>query len=74
MKAKDHSVFSWATLGDIKEGRGDLGEEMPVLVYRLMQYTMLDVLAKDMGKDKANDTCARRDTLQVRNLPGIRWI
>jgi len=55
MKAKDHSVFSWANLGDIKEGRGDLGEEMPVLVYRLMQYTMLDVLAKDMGKDKAND-------------------
>lgn len=55
MKSKDHSTFSWANLGDIKEGRGDLGEEMPVLVYRLMQYTMLDVLAKDFGKDKAND-------------------
>lgn len=55
MKAKDHSTFAWSNLGDIKEGRGDLGEEMPVLVYRLMQYTMLDVLAKDLGKDKAND-------------------
>lgn len=55
MKAKSHSSFSWANLGDIKEGRGDLGEEMPVLVYRLMQYTLLDVLAKDMGREKAND-------------------
>ena len=29
--------FNWNSLGDIKGGRGDLGEEMPVLVYRLMQ-------------------------------------
>ena len=50
-----HSQFSWNALGDIKEGRGDLGEEMPVLVYRLMQYTILDVLAKDFGSAKAND-------------------
>ena len=55
MKSQDHSKFSWENLGDIKEGRGDLGDEMPVLVYRLMQYTMLDVLARDFGKDKAND-------------------
>jgi len=54
-KKKSHSSFSWADLGDIKGGRGDLGEEMPVLVYRLLQYTMLDVLTKDFGKEKAND-------------------
>jgi predicted hydrocarbon binding protein len=47
--------FSWENLGDIKEGRGDLGEDMPVLVYRLMQYTMLDILTKDFGADKANE-------------------
>ncbi|MDR1733103.1 MAG: 4-vinyl reductase [Synergistaceae bacterium] len=52
---KKHSVFSWEKLGDIKEGRGDLGEEMPVLVYRLMQYTMLDVLSRDVGEEKANE-------------------
>jgi len=56
---KDHSIFSWAALGDIKEGRGSLGEEMPVLVYRLMQYTLLDVLARDFGKDRANDYLRR---------------
>jgi predicted hydrocarbon binding protein len=52
---KTHNVFSWEMLGDIKEGRGDLGEDMPVLVYRLMQYTMLDVLTKAFDSEKANE-------------------
>lgn len=47
--------FSWNKLGDIKEGRADLGEEMPVLVYRLMQYTILDVLTKDFGAEVADE-------------------
>jgi len=53
-KNKENRQFSWASLGDIKEGRGDLGEEMPVLVYRLMQFTMFDVINKDLGREKAN--------------------
>jgi len=55
MKAKKHEEFDWSNLGNIKEGRGDLGEDMPVVVYRLMQFTMLDVLSKAHGLDKAND-------------------
>ena len=55
MKSKKHEEFSWDSLGDIKTGRGDLGEEMPVLVYRLMQFTMLDVLSKAYGLDQANE-------------------
>ena len=50
-----HSEFTWASLGNIKEGRGDLSEEMPVLVYRLMQFTMLDVLSKEFGNEQANE-------------------
>lgn len=50
-----HNDFKWENLGDIKEGRGDLGEEMPVLVYRLMQYTMLDILSKTYGAKEANE-------------------
>jgi len=46
--------FNWNQLGDIKIGRGNLGEEMPVSVYRLMQYTLLDVLSEEYGLDKAN--------------------
>jgi len=54
MKASKHEDFSWDKLGDIKEGRGDLSEDMPVIVYRLMQYTMLDVLSKAHGLEQAN--------------------
>ena len=53
-KKRVHSSFSWEDLANIKEGRGSLGEEMPVLVYRLMQYTLLDVLTKEFGREKAN--------------------
>ena len=55
LKDKKHDSFMWERLGDINEGRGDLGGEMPVLVYRLMQYTMLDVLSKEHGLARAND-------------------
>ncbi len=51
---KTHSIFSWDALGDIAGGRKNLGQDMPVLVYRLMQYTMLDVLTKAVGQEKAN--------------------
>jgi len=52
---KDHSTFEWDNLGDIKEGRGTLGTEMPVLVYRLMQFTIYDVLSKNLGREKADE-------------------
>ena len=51
----ERKVFSWENLGDIKRGRGDLGEEMPVAVYRLMQYTLLDVLGERYGLTHANE-------------------
>lgn len=55
MQVKKHEHFEWANLGNIKEGRGDLGEDMPVVVYRLMQFTMLDVISRAVGLDKANE-------------------
>ena len=54
-KSIEHNVFTWDSLDNIKEGRGDMGEDMPVLVCRLMQYTMLDVLTKAQGKEQANE-------------------
>ena len=53
-KKRDHGTFSWTDLTNIKEGRGSLGEGMPVLVYRLMQYTMTDTLTRELGREKAN--------------------
>ena len=55
LKNNGDNVFSWESLGDVKEGRGDLGEEMPVLMYRLIHFAMLDVLTKAHGEDQAND-------------------
>ena len=49
-----HNEFKWENLGDIELGRGELGVEMPVLVYRLMQFTMLDVLTKRFGSEQTD--------------------
>ncbi|MCL2762908.1 MAG: 4-vinyl reductase [Treponema sp.] len=54
-KNNSRESFNWKHLGDIKLGRGNLGDEMPVIVYRLMQYTLLDVLHKEHGLEKANE-------------------
>ena len=50
-----HSNFSWNNLGNIKEGRGELGESMPVLVYRLLEYAINDVLVKRGGQNFSNE-------------------
>lgn len=55
----EHHVFSWDKLGNIKEGRGDLGEEAPVVVYRLLEYCMNHVLAQEYGVDQANELFRR---------------
>ncbi len=44
MKAKKHNIFTWEQLGNIKEGRETLGEDMPVIIYRMLQYSMNHVL------------------------------
>lgn len=47
--------FDWKRLGDVSVGRENLGPEMPVLVYRLLQYTMHDELVERYGKETADD-------------------
>ncbi len=47
--------FEWKDLGDIALGRPYLGENTHVAVYRLMQYTMRDVLEKHLGHIKTNE-------------------
>ncbi len=44
--------FDWEHLGDLSEGRPNLGNETSVLVYRLMQYTFKDIFSKEIGKQK----------------------
>ncbi|MDR2627283.1 MAG: 4-vinyl reductase [Dysgonamonadaceae bacterium] len=51
MEEKDYN-FSWDQLGDIEEGRPNLGSKTSVAVYRLMQYTMRAVLEKEYGDEQ----------------------
>ena len=50
---KKPSEFTWDGLGDIALGRESLGNSMPVLVYRLFQYTLRDILNREVGGEKA---------------------
>lgn len=49
------STFKWENLGDIDAGRKTLGTEMPIIVYRLFQYTLKDVLAREYGEERSCD-------------------
>jgi predicted hydrocarbon binding protein len=51
---RDELLFSWEMLGDIAEGRPNLGNTMNVAVYRLMQFTLRDVLIKELGPKAAD--------------------
>jgi uncharacterized protein len=51
---RQENQFQWSMLGDLKEGRPNLGPMTHVAVYRLMQYTLRDVLIRDFGVEKAD--------------------
>ena len=47
--------FQWKDIGDIQEGRPNLGLNTNVAVYRLMQFTLRNVLLQEYGVEKANE-------------------
>lgn len=49
------SKFKWEDLGDITKGRPNLGLTVPVLAYRLLQYTLRDTLITELGAERANE-------------------
>ncbi len=52
---RDQSRFKWEDLGDIALGRPNLGPMVPVLAYRLLQYTMRDAMITALGVEKTNE-------------------
>ena len=46
--------FSWDFIGDIEEGRPNLGHDTRIEVYRLFQYTLRDVLEERYGTEEAD--------------------
>lgn len=68
INAKEKYVFEWDDLGDIKRGRAELGEEVSVLVYRMMQCTMQNVLSEAYGLERANEYFRRAGLLAGREF------
>jgi len=44
---RDTSLFDWSMIGDIADGRPNMGPTMDVAVYRLMQFTLRDVIIRN---------------------------
>lgn len=47
--------FSLNNLGDITDGRQNLGSQVPVFVYRLLEYSLKSELAKQFGEQKSEE-------------------
>jgi uncharacterized protein len=57
MFKEEHNAyqFQWKDLGNIQDGRPNLGPSTLVSVYRLMQYTLRNVLITRFGVQTANE-------------------
>ena len=51
---REELKFDWSMIGNIGEGRPNLGNTMDVSVYRLMQFTLRDVLIKNYDAETAD--------------------
>jgi predicted hydrocarbon binding protein len=60
--------FRWSDLGNMEQGRPNLGCEAPVIVYRLMQFTFKDVLSKELGLEGTEEVFARAGELAGREF------
>ena len=51
---REELKFNWNMIGNIGEGRPNLGNTMDVSIYRLMQFTLRDVLIKEFDTESAD--------------------
>jgi len=51
---RTESTFEWSMLGDIQLGRPNLGSKTDVAVYRLMQFTLRDILIREIGVERTD--------------------
>lgn len=55
--------FSWKLIGDVAQGRPNLGPLMRVETYRLMQYTLRDIIEQESGAKKTDEIFFRAGVL-----------
>jgi uncharacterized protein len=65
---RDSSMFDWSMIGNIAEGRPNLGSTMDVAVYRLMQFTLRDVIIQEFDTATADRIYYRAGELAGRQV------
>ena len=65
---RDESMFDWTMIGNIPEGRPNLGATMDVTVYRLMQFTLRDVIIQEFDTATADRLYFKAGELAGREL------
>jgi len=53
---QETTLISWDQIGDLEKGRPNLGQMVPVSIYRMMQYSIRHVLTRKAGMDFADRT------------------
>lgn len=65
---RNESMFDWSMIGNIGVGRPNLGSSMDVSVYRLMQFTLRDVIIQEFDVATAERIYFRAGELAGREL------
>ncbi len=65
---RDETMFDWSMIGNIPEGRPNLGSTMDVAVYRLMQFTLRDVIIQEFDTATADRLYFKAGELAGREL------
>lgn len=60
--------FDWSMIGNIEEGRPNLGPTMDVAAYRLMQFTLRDILITEFDVETADRIFRRAGELAGRHF------
>jgi uncharacterized protein len=65
---RNETAFEWGMIGDISEGRPNLGSMVNVAVYRLMQFTLRDTLISAYGVRESDALLYRAGELAGRQF------
>lgn len=65
---RESSMFDWSMIGNLAEGRPNLGATMDVAVYRLMQFTLRDVIIQEFDVETAERIYFKAGELAGRQL------
>ena len=61
-------TFDWSHIGDISVGRENLGDSMPVFMYRMFEYTMREAISAQYGQQASVDLFRRAGKIAGANF------